>query len=92
MATLVENPVIGLLADETEIHEIIELDHSGDSRMQWDRNNPESVAAAKARFDGLKAKGHLAYKVDKSGGQGEVLQDFDPDAERIIMAARMIGG
>jgi hypothetical protein len=68
------------------------LDESGDSRMQWDRNNPEQVAAAQARFDELKAKRYLAYKVDAKGGQGEVIDKFDPSAERIILHAPMVGG
>jgi hypothetical protein len=68
------------------------LDETGDSRIQWDRNNPQQIAAARARFDELKAKRYLAYKVDAKGGQGEVIQTFDPNAERIILHAPMIGG
>jgi len=73
--------------------ELCILDESGDSRVQWDRNNPEQVAAAKKKFDELRAKGYLLYKVDSRGKQsGEVITQFDPTAERIIGHARMIGG
>lgn len=68
------------------------LDDSGDSRIQWDRNNPAEVAKAQAKFDELKAKGYLAYRVNRKGDAGEVLDAFDPTAERIILHARMIGG
>ena len=68
------------------------LDDSGDSRMQWNKNDPEQVAKARARFDELRKKGYLGYKVDKSGGIGEVLQAFDVNAERIIMHSQMVGG
>jgi hypothetical protein len=68
------------------------LDESGDTRMQWDRKNPAEVAKAEARFKELKAKGYLAYKVNKKGDKGEVITAFDPDAERIILHAQMIGG
>jgi hypothetical protein len=68
------------------------LDDSGDSRIQWDRNSSEQVKAAQARFDELKAKRYLAYKVDAKGGQGEVIDKFDPSAERIILHQQMIGG
>jgi hypothetical protein len=68
------------------------LDDTGDTRMQWDRNNPAEVSKAEARFNELKAKGYLAYSVSKKGDQGEVLNAFDPTAERIILHARMIGG
>jgi hypothetical protein len=68
------------------------LDESGDNRIQWDRYNPEQVAAAKARFDELKSKRYLAYRVSRGGWQGEVIDKFDPNAERIIMNAQMVGG
>jgi hypothetical protein len=68
------------------------LDLSGHSRMQWDRKSPQQVAAAKARFDELRARGYLAYKLEKDGGQGEVITQFDPNAERLVMNAPMVGG
>jgi hypothetical protein len=68
------------------------LDDTGDTRMQWDRSNPAEVAKAEARFNDLKAKGFLAYKVNKKGDMGEVLSAFDPSAERIILHSQMIGG
>lgn len=69
------------------------MDESGDTRMQWNRNNPAEVAKAEVRFKELKAKGFLAYKVNKKGGaMDEVIHAFDPDAERIIMHSALIGG
>jgi hypothetical protein len=68
------------------------LDETGDTRIQWDRSTPEQVAAAKAKFDEYKAKRFLAYKVTKSGQQGEVIDKFDPTAERIILHQQMKGG
>lgn len=72
--------------------ELSVLDVTGDTRLMWDRNNPEEVARAKQRFDEMKAKRYLAYKVTKKGDQGEVLKDFDPAAERIILTPPMRGG
>lgn len=91
---LAENPVIRRLAEEAiEVTgSLCVLDESGDSRMQWDKNDPQQVAAAEARFNELRAKRYLAYKVDAKGGQGEVIDKFDPDAERIIMHQPMVGG
>jgi hypothetical protein len=68
------------------------LDATGDTRLQWDKNNHMEVQAAKARFDELKAKRYFAYKVNKQGEQGEVIHDFDPAAERIMMVPPMVGG
>lgn len=69
------------------------MDESGDTRMQWNRNNPAEVAKAEVRFKELKVKGFLAYKVNKKGGaMDEILHTFDPTAERIICHSPMIGG
>jgi hypothetical protein len=68
------------------------LDDTGHSRMQWSESDPAQVAAARARFDELKAKRYLAYKVDANGGQAEVIDKFDPSVERIIMQQQMVGG
>jgi len=72
---------------------LIMLDKTGDSRMQWDRDNPEEVTKAEARFKELKGKGYLAYSVGKKGDrEGEVINKFDPSLERIIMHSPMQGG
>jgi hypothetical protein len=68
------------------------MDETGDSRIQWDRDNPEEVAKAEARFNELKKNGFMAYSVNRKGDKGTVLQSFDPTAERIIMHSQMIGG
>jgi hypothetical protein len=68
------------------------MDESGDSRIQWDKDNQEEIAKAEARFNELKAKGFMAYSVNKKGDKGTVINSFDPAAERIIMHSQMIGG
>ncbi len=65
---------------------------AGDVKVTWDSGRPAEVASARAQFDALKDKGYLAYKVDRTGDRGEILKSFDPSAERIIMAPRMVGG
>jgi hypothetical protein len=69
------------------------LDRLGDTKVMWDKNDPNEVAAAKATFDSLKAKGFLAYSVKgKKGDKGEVIKQFDPEAERLIMSPPLVGG
>lgn len=68
------------------------LDGSGDSRFMWSKDNPDEVKAAKSTFKKLKDKGYLAYKVKGDGTKGEVLREFDPEAEKIIMAPQLVGG
>jgi hypothetical protein len=73
--------------------ELLVLDHSGDTKIMWDRDNADEVKTAREHFDSLKKKGHYAYKVTGSEGtRGEIIQTFDPNLERIVMAPRPIGG
>ena len=68
------------------------LDRTGDTKVMWSPDSPDEVAAAKATFDSLKAKGYLAYTVDDDGSKGEVIQKFAKTAGRIIMAPQLVGG
>lgn len=69
------------------------LDRSGDVRHMWDKDNEDEVESARKLFDDLTGKGHIAYRaVGKRGSQGEVIREFDPDAERIIMVKQLVGG
>lgn len=68
------------------------LDATGDTKVIWDPHNPDEVAAAKAQFDTLKKKGFIAYTVNKKGDKGEVIREFDPNAEKIILSPPLAGG
>lgn len=72
--------------------ELVILDQTGDTKVMWSKDNQDEVDAAKETFSRLKKKGYWAYAVKKNGDKGEVVQDFDPDAEKLIMAPRMVGG
>lgn len=70
-----------------------ELDKTGDTRVMWDRGNPDEVAAARSQFESLTKKGFIAYRAEgKEGTQGEVIREFDPEAERIILVKQLVGG
>jgi len=65
----------------------------GDLRVMWDRGNYEETAAARATFDRMVGEGHIAYRAEgKKGDRGEVMRNFDPAAERIIMVKQNQGG
>lgn len=69
------------------------LDHTGDTKIIWDRSKSIEVATARAAFDKAKAAGYVGYKVTGSDGlKGEVMGAFDPEAERVIMAPPLKGG
>ena len=69
------------------------MDRSGDTKVIWDKNNPDEVENARRTFDELRKKGFLAYSVQgRQGDKGELIREFDPEAERLIMAPPMQGG
>lgn len=80
------------LPDEKDSGTLFVMDESGDNRIQWRKDRPDEVASARARFDELKRKNYLAYTVNRRGDRGDVIDVFDPNEERIIMAPQMVGG
>lgn len=69
-----------------------ELAPVGDLKTTWNSDSPEEVRAARDQFDLLKKKGYLAFKVKKGGDKGDAIQEFDPEAEMIIMSPPVRGG
>jgi hypothetical protein len=70
--------------------ELSVLDLSGDTRLQWNSKNAEEVAQARKKFDEFRTNGYAAYKATKAGS--ELIHNFEPDAERVILRPPMIGG
>ena len=75
-----------------EPHEMIVLDLTGDTKIIWNPDNPVEVDNAKKTFKRLKKQGYIAYEVRRTGGKGEVVQEFDQQASKLIMAPQMVGG
>lgn len=73
-------------------NELCVLDATGDSKQIWDPDNPAEVEAARTTFNSLKAKGYIAYSVDKGGEKGEIMNSFDPLCGKIILSPPMRGG
>lgn len=72
--------------------ELAILDSTGDTKTVWDPNSKDEVSLARATFNKLKKKGYLAYSVDGGGKKGTVINEFDPNAGKIIMAPAIQGG
>lgn len=69
------------------------LNHTGDTKIIWDRSNEMETGIARAAFDKAKREGYVGYKVTgKDGMKGEVMAAFDPEAERVILAPPLKGG
>lgn len=67
------------------------MDHAGDTRHYFDRNDPEELARAERRFKELTGEGFTAAA---RVGPGEVtrIQAFDPTAEETLFLPRLVGG
>ena len=73
-------------------HEMAVMDGTGDSKIMWSEDSQDEIDAARATFDSLRKKGYLAYSVNKKGDKADVLDHFDPSAEKIIMSPQLKGG
>jgi hypothetical protein len=81
------------MAPSKVTHEMSELNESGDTRVIWDSENEDEVAAARATFDKLTKNGKFAaFQVKTKGEKGERMRDFDPEAEKIILVPQIAGG
>lgn len=84
--TIDEDPVNGAYYMAT-------LDHTGDSKYMWSKDNDDEIEAAREHFNSMKKKGFAAFHVTgKDGAKGTQMHEFDPNAERIIFVKAMQGG
>jgi hypothetical protein len=67
------------------------MDHTGDTRHQFDLGDAAAVAEAEVRFKELTGAGFTAAK-RLDGGKSEVIRRFDPTAEETLFIPRLIGG
>lgn len=68
------------------------LDHTGDTKIVWDSDKQVEVDEAKNTWARMKKLGYVGYKVNSKGDKGEVIHEFDPYAEKLIMAPQLRGG
>lgn len=65
----------------------------GDFRVEWNKDKESEVTAARDQFVKLKAQGYKCYRVDpKSSERGELIKEFDPKAEKLVMIPAFAGG
>ncbi len=75
------------------------ISRRGDDRVQWNEQDaqtgdPEAIAAireAERIFAQERAKGATAFRVD-TGKPAQRIEQFDPQAEQIILVPRVVGG
>lgn len=74
-------------------HYLAITDETGDTKVMWSKDNQDEIDNAERTFKDMKKKGYAAFKVvGKKGEQGEQMNEFDPDAERIIFVKQQAGG
>ena len=61
------------------------LSESGDDRIVWDSDNGLEAKEAKAKFEELMKKGYKAYSVDSRGNKNRRIEEFDVEAEEVLM-------
>lgn len=76
------------VAKELGIEEVV----AGDYHIMWDSTRKEEVEQAKKTFNEFKKLGWVAFSVTTKGDKDEIIRDFDPEAEKIIMAPKAAGG
>lgn len=71
----------------------------GDIRLMWDKDNRDEIAVARTAFDEAMAQRgprgqrlNTAYRVLRNGEPGDIVTEFDPNAEKLIVAPQMSGG
>ena len=68
------------------------MDRNGDTRHEFDQNNPASLESAMERFDRLTSQGYRAIALKKNGNSGRLLDGFEPQVERTLFIPQLKGG
>jgi len=74
------------------MHELCELNHSGDTKTLWNPDNATEVGIAETAFNEFIRKGFSIFRVDAEGGKGARMTKFDADAAKMIAVPRIVGG
>ena len=69
----------------------IVMDHSGDTRHNFDATDAAAVARAEERFRKLTGRGFTPV-VRSASGEPTVTRRFDPNVEETLFYPRLVGG
>ena len=70
----------------------IVMDHTGDTRHEFDAGDAKALARAEKRFRELTGKGFRAVALGKDGGPGQLVKQFDPEVEQTLFIPQLQGG
>lgn len=77
---------------ESTSGELAIMGPTGDLKLTWSRGNADEIEIARKSFDEARKLGFAGYRLGRDETRGEVIREFDPTAERIVMAPPMVGG
>jgi hypothetical protein len=69
----------------------IVMDHTGDTRHEFDPEHAEALKKAEERFEELTSTGFTAA-VREPNGRVSVTRSFDPTADETLFFPRLVGG
>lgn len=72
-------------------HVLIVMDHTGDSRHEFDAADATALKAAEKRFTELTGAGFTAA-VRTGPGEQKLVRAFDPTAEETLFHPQLVGG
>jgi hypothetical protein len=72
--------------------EMLTMDRTGHTEITWNSDNADEVATARAVFREMRDKGYRAFRTGRRGERGARMDDFDPQAEAIMLVPHMQGG
>jgi adenylate kinase len=69
------------------------LNRFGDTEIQWNPAEKETVRRARLVFDQhVTVERGMAFEVGDPREPAEVIRKFNPEAQEIVLAPRMVGG
>jgi hypothetical protein len=71
---------------------LIVMDRSGDTRHEFDPNDPRALASADRQFRELTGKGFRAVALNRNGQPGRLTTVFDPAVDQILFIPQLRGG
>ena len=84
---------------QAELHIMKVMDRNGHTTVTWDPREPSSVNDARREFERLVGEGYSAFSmnvVSENGiiveEKGERVDEFDPQAGKLMMVPQLRGG
>ena len=71
---------------------LVITDPAGKTNLEWRPGNPEEIQEARDLFAAKRTAGYIAYRADQKGALKEIIREFDPLAEMIILSPPLLGG